>query len=434
MKKFLAIFLSIVTVLSLFAACGGDTATETQPAATEKDYSEFAGIVGDTKTWYDKLMAIPVATPDMTEEQLRQICVDAFKANASFTWTPTKDISYTFTLQGNSSEILIPKGIAYAGMFYCNNVALGNVWKALQYYDHETGAMDIEAMDGSHLAVLSSACAKAVEWALARVSNSHNLVDMAAYSQYGGNTVPVGPYTYGPGKYPFSAGPGTKDIVDDNGADIMCQSYAAMKMADVVYSSSSFHVMMASADPVVVTLSDGRINATESYILVCEQDAVGSKTTNKDSVQENGKTLRQLGSVDNKYTFKDLMEKGYVPLTVKEFTGEEPVEVGEAWLGNPNRKLENGVDMDVSTLFGNSLCANYAVCTMEILVKNPAGETLLTHDTEVQTTPLSYTVPLAKSMVSEEAKALADGQNTIHMVVRLANGELLEAFNTVLKY
>ena len=434
MKKLIALLLAVMAVLSLFAACGGDTATETQPAATEKDFSEFEGIVADPKTWYDTLMAIPVATPDMTEDELRQLCVDAFKANASFTWTPTKEISYTFTLLEKSSDIVLPTGIAYAGMFYCNNVAKGNVWKALQYYDVETGVMDIEAMNGSELAVLSSACAKSVEWALARVSNSHGLASMDNYSQYSGNTVPVGPYTYEVGKYAFSNGPGTKDIVDNNGQEIMCQSYAAMKKADVVYSSSSFHVMMASADPVVVTLSDGRINATESYILVCEQDAVGSKTTNKDSVQENGKTLRQLGSVDNKYTFKDLMDKGYVPLTVKEFTGEEPVEVGEAWLGNPNRKLENGVDMDVSTLFGNSLCANYAVCTLNIQIKNPAGEVLLDRNTGIQTQPSSYTVPLAKSMVPEEAKALADGQNTIHLVVRLANGELLEAFNTVLKF
>ena len=433
MKKLVSLFLAVMTVLSLFAACGGSEATPaetTEPATTERDYSEFAGIVADPKTWYDTFMALPIANADMTEEELRQLAVDAFKAHGSFTWTPTREITYTFELLDKSSDIVIPTGIAYAGMFYCNNVAKGNVWKALQYYDVETGTMDIEAMRGSELEYLSSACARAVEWALARVSNSHGLETMSSYT----NLLRVGPYTFLTGQYGFDHGDGTKNIIKDNGHDIMCQSYAAMKKADVVYSSSSFHVMMASADPVVVYLSDGRINATESYILVCEQDAVGSKTTTKDEQQSNGVTLRHLGSVDNKYSFSDLIDKGYIPLTVKEFTGEDPIEVGEAWLGNPNRKLENGVDMDVSTLFSNSVCATYAICTVNVQVKNPAGEILLDYNTGIKTNPSSYSIPLSKGMVPEEAKALADGQNTLHVMVRIANGELLEAINTVLKY
>ena len=431
MKKLLALILAVLTVVSLFAACSEAESQATEPAADgPRDYSEFAGIVADTKTWYDNLMAIPIANADMTEDELRQLCVDAFKANASFTWTPTREISYSFTLLENTSEVVIPAGIAYAGMFYCNNVAKGNVWKALQYYDHETGAMDIEAMNGSELAVLSSACAKSVEWALARVCNSHDLEAMSSYN----SLIPVGPYTFLPTQYSFSDGDGTLRIIEDNGQEIMGQSYAATKPADVVYSSSSYHVMMISAKPEVVYLSDGRVNVDESYVLVCEQDAVGSKTTNKDSTQENGVTLRQLGSVDNKYTFRQLMEKGYLPLTVKEFVGEDPIEPGEVWIGNPNRKIEHNSDMDVATLFGNSLCATYAVCTMNIQVKNPAGEVLLDYNTGIQTVPLSCSVPLSKGMVPEEAKALADGQNTIHVVVRIANGELLEAYSGILKF
>ena len=432
MKKLLALILTFVTAMSLFAACGGEAEPQaTQPAAEEaRDYSQFAGIVADPKTWYDNLMAMPIANADMTEDELRQLAVDAFKAHGSFTWTPTREITYTFELLENASDIVLPTGIAYAGMFYCNNVAKGNVWKALQYYDHETGAMDIEAMNGSELEYLSSACARAVEWALARVSNSHGLESMGSYSEL----IRVGPYQFQFGQYSFSSGDGTKNIVNDNGQEIMGQSYAAMKKADIVYSSSSFHVMMASADPVVVYLSDGRVNMTESYVLVCEQDAVGSKTTNKDSTQSNGVILRQLGSVDNKYTFKDLMEKGYVPLTVKEFVGEDPIEPGETWIGNPNRKIEHNSDMDIATLFGNSLCASYAICTMNVQVKNPAGEILLDYNTGIKTNPSSYSIPLSKGMVPEEAKALADGQNTIHVMVRIANGELLEAYSGILKF
>jgi hypothetical protein len=152
-------------------------------------------------------------------------------------------------------------------------------------------------MEGQMIGMFTSACARAVEWAYARVSNSHGLEGMASFSQHASNISLVGSYNYGPGKYSFSDGPGTLDIIKDNGEEVILESYAAMKMADGVYSSSSFHVMMCSADPVVVYRGDGSVNAEQSYVLVCEQDAVGSKTDTKDSVQSNGVTLRTLGSI-----------------------------------------------------------------------------------------------------------------------------------------
>ena len=71
MKKIAALLLAILVVLSL-CACGSDTPApqQTQPTEPGKDYSQFAGIVHDTKTWYDTLMAMPIASPEMTEREL----------------------------------------------------------------------------------------------------------------------------------------------------------------------------------------------------------------------------------------------------------------------------------------------------------------------------------------------------------------------------
>ena len=434
MKKILCLLLCLCSLFSLLG-CGKDGASgdATLPTEEKRDYSEFAGIVADPKGWYDQLMALPIASPDMTEDELRQLCVDAFKMHASFQWTPTTDIKYSFTLLDKPSDISLPTGIAYAGMCYCSGGENGNIWKALEFYDLETGAMDIEAMGGQMIGMFTSACARAVEWAYARVSNSHGLEGMASFNQHMSNISLVGPYNYTIGKYSFSAGPGTKDIIQDNGEDVILQSYAAMKLADGVYSSSSFHVMMCSANPEVVYLPDGSIDADASYVLVCEQNAVGSKSDTKDSLQSNGVTLRTLGSIDNKYTFRQLLDKGYVPFTVKELIGEDPVEAGDAWVGHQEKRIENGTDIDVQTLFTNKLCTNYAICTVEFQVKNADGEVLYTHNPYVNTLPYTYEVPLNSNMITEEMKALANGTNTIHIYTRLATGELKEAINTVLK-
>ena len=446
MKRIISFLLCLAAVLSLMG-CGSQEETPTTApettAATEattplpniekKDYSAFKNIVYDTKTWYEGLMALPIANDSMTEDELRQLCADAMRYNLTFTWTPTMDINYSFTLLERTSEVSIPAYIAYSGLFYCNENAKGNVWKALDYYDPETGAMDIAAMKGHHLSILSSACARGCEWGWSRVSNSHGLETMSSYNQYNSNVVPVGPYNYMPGKYAFGSGDGTLQIIEENGEDVMLQSYAAMKVADGVYSSSSYHVMMCSAAPVLVYDKDGKIDPAESYILVHEQDAVGSKTDTKDEEQPNGVTLRNLGTVDKKYTFADLLKKGYIPFTIKELIGEDPVEAGEAYVGSQDKPLENGADILLDDLFSKTLFANYAICTIEVQAKTPEGELLLREKNLLQSTPHTYHSAIRNSDFAEKAAPYANGKNTVHIYVRLSTGELIEAFRTVLK-
>jgi len=435
MKRIIATVLVCLLCLGLLAGCGNEKPSQTPTPTTEpqRDYSQFAGIVEDTKTWYDELMAMPIANDKMTEDELRKLAVDAFRINLSFTWTPTQDISYDFTLLERTVPISLPAGTAYSGMFYNNNNARGNIWKVLQYYDPETGAMDMEMLGSNHFMVLSSACSYGFIQAWNRVSNDHQLGDMASYKVGASNIVPVGPYTYAPQNYSFSRGDGTKRIVADNGTQIMCQSYAAMKPADGLYSSSSWHVMMCSADPVVVTFPDGTIDTQNSYMLVHEQGVGGSRDEKLHYKQGNGVTMCPLGSVDNKYTFQDLMDKGYVPFTCKVFLGEEPIEPGEAWIGTQTKKLESGADITAEELFSNQIWGNYNVCTAEVQVKDPSGNVLLIHCPAPTTLPSAFSMAFGSEISELDLKSLANGSNTIHIYARLSNGELLEAFQTILK-
>ena len=431
MKKLIALLLALITVLSFFGCAAKEAAPATEP---KRDYSTWANIVADPKTWYDNLMALPIANENMSEDELRQLCVDAMRANLTFVWTPTLDINYSFTLLERTSEVYLPANkMAYSGLFYCNNNARGNVWKALQYYDIETGVMDIEAMGGQMLGVLSSACARGCEWGWARVANSTGLENMGSYNQYNSNIALVGTYNYGIGKYSFSSGSGTKDIIRDNGEDVILESYTYMKPADGVYSSSSYHVMMISENPVIVYDADGKIDPKESYVLVLEQDAIGSKTDKQDTLQSNGVTLRGLGGVDNKYTFQDLLDKGYLPFTIKELIGEEPVEAGEAYIGQQNAPLENGADMLLHDVLAKTLFTNYAICTVETQIQNPDGEVLARHRYDHQTTPFTFHASISSNDFEEAAAPFANGKNTVHVYVRLSTGELKEAFTTVLK-
>ena len=432
-KRLFAFVLAMLMAVGMFGCGQEQEAASTFPVQEKKDFSAYAGIVQDPKTWYDELMALPIANDQMSEEELRQLCVAAMRFNLTFPWTPTQEIKYSFTLLERTSDVELPMDIAYSGLFYCNNNAKGNVWKALQYYDHETGAIDFEAMNGDFLSVMSSACARGVEWGWSRISNSTGLETMASYSQYNSKIVPVGPYNYLPGKYSFSNGSGTKDIIKDNGEDVMCQSYAAMKMADGLYSSSAYHVIMAADAPVVVQDADGGIDPEQSYILIMEQDAVGTKTEKKNYQQENGVTMRALGTVDKKYTFRNLLDSGYVPFTIPELKGTDPVEPGEAYLGNVSTKLESGQEILLKDLMDMTVITNYAICTLQTQIKDPNGNVLYTHTYSLDTTPFTFKVPMGNAEFEEKAVAYADGKNTVHVYVRLSTGELKESFTSVLK-
>ncbi len=430
-------FLLCALMAATLVACKTEPAGETTEG---KDYSAFAGIVEDPKTWVEEFLSLPVASADMTTDELRQLAVDAFRANLTFSWTPNKDISYTYKLNGKVAEVSLPTGIAYSGMMYGTGLTqvkgtVGTIWKVLPYYDRETGVVDVEAMGDKFYGCLTSACSAGALEGWNRVSNSHNIQGMPSYNQYDSGIIPVGPYKYEPNVYnsQFNSKTASNEIIAANGDQVMYESYAQMLPADGLYSSSSWHVIMCCSEPVVVRDSKGNIDPVQSYLLVCEQETKGTRNLLDPILQDNGKYLRTLGCVDNKYTFSDLIMKGYIPFTFKEFVGLDPVEEGKAWIGSETEALPNGQDLTVSDLFNKVLCANYAIVNIEVTVKDPEGNVLVTYDPSIATSEQTYELNLQDGYNEGKLTPHANGKNTIHIYARLANGELLEAYKTTLK-
>ncbi len=443
MKKLICLILAVCTVFLMTACAGGNQQPTTE--ATEATPSPYAGIVADTKTWYEEFTSIPVANSSMTTDELRQICVDRFRTNLSFTWTPNQAISYNYDKSADKKiEISLPTGVAYSGLAYSSNsngvnVANGNVYKMLSYYDKETGVLDIAAMGEKYLHIISSACSHGAMQAWNSVSNSHNLGNMDTYTIFDSDIVLVGPYTYEPYVYDHNFGKpehdATTKILEHNGMQTMFESYAAMLPADGLYSSPSWHVMMCSVAPVVERTADGAIDPGRSYLHVCEQDSYGTQGQAQTSTQSNGIKMQPLGTIDKKYTFMELYEKGYIPFTIKEFIGEDPVEAGEARVGDKASGMENGTDITASEIFQKQAVSNYNICNVVVKVKDSSGNELVSYDPAYMTTPRTgcYALNLAEGFDEAKLSPYANGENTIHICVQLATGELIDAFNTVLK-
>lgn len=411
----------------------------TPEAVEKKDYSEYAGIVADTQAWYDEFTSLPIANENMTQQELRQLCVDAFRLNMTMPWTPTEEISYHYTLLKNAYDVTLPKDIAYSGLCYATgieNATYGNAWKMLPYWDPETGALDVEAVGKENvLNIISSACSYGAMQGWNRVSNSHGIKEMDSYSMYISNIVPVGPYEYESYTYNhnFKNRKSSDLIIAANGEQTMYESYACTQLADGVFSSSAYHVMMISQAPVVVRNPDGTIDPEQSYVYVHEQRSEGTRTNDLDYTQENGVIMRPLGTINKKYTFAKLLEKGYIPFTVKELIGQDPIEPGKAWLGTQHSALENGTEVAVGNVFCQPLHANYNICTIQVEVKAPDGTVLVSYSPFIPTNTKRHDCSIIAGLDQERLTPYANGENTLHIYARLSNGELVEAFHTVLK-
>lgn len=435
MRKILCLFLGMLLLLT---ACHAKQQPEsTEPDSTKKDYSEYWGIVADTQAWYEEFRNLPIANETMTEQELRQLCVDAFRLSMTIPWTPNQPIEYKYTLLTKSYDVSLPTGIAYSGLCYATGIdgaTFGNAWKMLPYWDPETGALDIEAMGSNTLNIISSACSYGAMQGWNRVSNSHGITDMHSYTMYESGIVPVGPYEYQP--YTYGYNPRSREmsdkIIEANGEETILESYAMMDVADGIFSSSAYHVRMISQKPVVVRRSDGTIDPAQSYVHTHEQGSGGTRTEDKNYTQDNGKTMRPLGTIDKKYTFEQLLQKGYIPFTLKEFLGEDPVEPGKAWIGLETDPIENGADIPASKIF-SVLYANYNVCTVSVEVKDPEGAVLVSYTPHIPTDPRKQHCSLTGALLTDLVQPYADSKNTIHIYAQLSNGELVEAFHTQLK-
>ena len=83
--------------------------------------------------------------------------------------------------------------------------------------------------------------------------------------------------------------------------------------------------------------------------------------------------------------------------------------------------------------FSLMLCANYVICTVDVVVRAPDGQVLVSYDPGYRTTPETTSVSLQVALDAERLVPYANGKNTIHVYAQLANGEYKEAYSGLLQ-
>ena len=416
MKKILALLLAVVTLLSL-TACGGATETpvETDPEPTK-----------EVVTFLDPK---PSQRPDYTlnnptEREMREMAVKAMRDMLTIQFSVPKNFMYNKTGAVSGKDYIYQTNTVYAGLPYADGQINIFVWH--EYYDSETGRLRMEG-DGQWLnSTLGNTCAGSLMWGWSAVS--HTLT--GSYINYNmtvtNGVLPVGTYTYDPIINSFHDIQ-TSEICKDNGMAVMFESYAMVKMADAVTSSTVDHTMMAIEDATVVRYADGGINPSESYIIIQDQ-AAGVSTTSEFLVyNEDGINVSYTGRTSVKWTFLDLYKSNYIPVTTKEFAGVEPYA--------PSKVEIDSTVTDFDSMAKSKITSVYPMSMIKVMAKKSTGRVTELFHYYVNRYDVgsglarNYNMSGAQLDIASEADKLVAGDYTITLEVTDSTGAVYTLAN-----
>ena len=410
MKRLIAFAILSALCLGMIGCSSPTEPADTTPTAPIDTFPYPK--INQKLTW-DAINAFPVKSGDMTEEELRQHCIDFFLFAKTALWIPNSDWSYQKTETGSTDEMT--KGMIYGGLPYIGNSG-GNIYRLMDYLNEETGVVDMtEPMQNPKL--FGNQCANGAGWGWARVINSAKYGSTFTMVQSNG-FLRVGPYTYDDSIIRFQDGVyNTADVIRDNGAEVMFQSYAALKKADgLVNYVSAGHVMMVCTDPVVVYTEDGAIDPSQSHLYIHDQHSAWSEATN-----EAGDTYQHKNYVNKRFSFAELLADSYIPFTFAEFLGTDPVEETQCDFNHA------GETINATQLNAGSVTSNYYISDIYAIIRDSNGNEqhrIVQRAGKVGLTELNFN----RLVTSSALEPYADGSHTVEIICQLGTGERLNLY------
>lgn len=430
MKQLLLTLLTVSLLLS-FLACENEqkknlattplspskteAMTETVPSTETEPIDEKIERVEESLL--DRFAKIPVANSSMTLDELRQICVDYVCLSVSFQWIPGQ--SYEYLTGSMDKEMVFTEGKLYGGIPYINK-ASGNLYRILEYYDKDTGVLDLSYFSNDNM-VFGTACSGTTGWGWARVINSAKCGWTSGLNVKNG-LIRVGPYVYDDRIDIYNKNEydnkDCKDIAHENGEQVMYESYALMRKADCLVNNG--HVRMVKEIPVVVRNEDGTVNGEKSYVIQCEQGLFNSSAIH-DRVTASGRKFKIQGNDALQTSFAQLYDNGYIPHTFKEFLGTDPVEAGTATIGL------NAPEASLADLQKCTVKTNYVLSDVFTVICDENGNEVFRFAKRM---PYHFqkSITLIKALPSNAVAKYQDGNHTVKILCQLGNGELLCAY------
>ncbi|MBR7165401.1 MAG: hypothetical protein IKD18_03890, partial [Clostridia bacterium] len=304
-------------------------------------------------------------------------------------------------------------------------VGTGNLYRVLEDYDTTTGVMPV-SLYKANPKLFGNQCSVGAFWGWGRVINSANYTWTQSMVKKNG-FIPVGAYQYRDDLESFSkSSPDpltTNDICQQNGREVMYESYAKMLPADglVHYSGTAGHVRMCSETPTGVRDAGGAIDPNQSYLRY--RDQISNWSAAK---QSDGSEMSIQGGVDVKVSFQKLFSSGYLPFTFGELIGTDPVEPSTAVLSI------SGDTVTVGQLKEAVLTTNYAISDVFLTVTDANGGEVYEY-VKRSTRASLMSVELSGMVFANSLNKYCDGNHTVSVSCQLSTGEKPVVFKATLQ-
>lgn len=307
--------------------------------------------------------------------QRRDSAESYMRSMLSVLWSPEEDIFYTFANKSNpkdapaDKQILLKSDRVYQGLPY--SYAGSTLASFLEYADEpdSNGIRAIrdlpwQALNGSSKrARIGNDGSSSIYLAWAQIGKSFNLVSTSEMVHERGY-LHVGQY-----ESPVDSNKGSDQICRDNGKQTMFAAYTQLQKADALVASleSGGHAMMAvTVNPVYA--KDGTIDGQASTVTVLEQSKEYVLGEEKRYDEQLKKDVYLISGVDLVYTFQQLFEGGYLPITCKEFI--DPAPLSEVQITDSN------VNSTADVFANGFIDCTYPIDTVTITVTDESGNTV----------------------------------------------------------
>lgn len=313
MKKFCLLLVAIFAI-SIFAACGdsgnsaettgdkgNETVSETIAETDEQKSNEPKRLSEEEKAKYYKVVEFELP------ENLRDAMVEHMRKCASVKWVASRDFGMNQVFGNNdwSVSLSYQKGQTYYGLPYTDYFINYNTFESL-------------IVDGKYAPVSEAwqeapglNCYSAILLSLQQFDPTEGWTADWVPGQKTFNLATVGPY-----KAPESP-QSTKEINEYNGKDVMYESYRELKKGDIIYKKDFnrkdfLHCRVVVEDATIAVNGAGKVIPSRSYVKCIEQ------TNSFDKSRKEG--VKTTWYVDHIYTFAELYDTEYVPLTLKTYS------------------------------------------------------------------------------------------------------------------
>lgn len=430
MKRFACVILAAVL---LFCGCSAADSEPTEPLfeATAPTMAALPENATDEQ--------ILQYRRDLVEQQMRYMC--------TVRWTPSETIEYSLVNSSLGLEadrvsnpediITLQKGVIYEGIPYTHGCQSAYAFLEYAVSETENGTLVFEdlttedlsgygKMEPTRCCRIGTDCADQVFWAWNHISPSITFqVTSAMTPAYG--CLLVGDYTHDVQKLEHTA-----QICEQNGMDVMFESYAKMLKGDAmvfINKKGAGHAIM-NVEVHVVRNEDGTINGQESYAITLEQESGDERTQTDTYVDETtGETIVRLQGIDRKYTFLSLYQKGYLPVTCKELIDPAPLA--------PAQVVDSISEPSIDNIFKGKVSCPYRISYVTIRIADDKGNTVQECTTfsiasEMHEFNLIRFISDVEKLVQKGAidlDALDSGTYTVTHTAKLANGDAVEFRN-----